>query len=101
MAPQSRLKPGDRVRALLSDGVSSALVVWVKSIARATTQAGTRRRDQDPSSHLRHPSRERLARFEREARILASLNHPHIGAIYGLEDADGIPALGARAHRRA
>ena len=35
----------------------------------------------------------RLARFEREARLLASLNHPHIGAIYGLEDADGVPAL--------
>jgi serine/threonine-protein kinase len=36
---------------------------------------------------------DRLARFEREARLLASLNHPHIGAIYGLEDVDGIPAL--------
>jgi serine/threonine protein kinase len=36
---------------------------------------------------------ERLARFEREARVLASLNHPHIGAIYGLEDVDGVPAL--------
>jgi serine/threonine protein kinase/Tol biopolymer transport system component len=36
---------------------------------------------------------ERLARFEREAKILAALNHPHIGAIYGLERVDGVPAL--------
>ena len=36
---------------------------------------------------------ERLARFEREARMLAALNHPHIGAIFGLEDAEGTPAL--------
>jgi Tol biopolymer transport system component len=36
---------------------------------------------------------ERLARFEREARMLAALNHPHIGAIYGLEESGGMPAL--------
>jgi serine/threonine protein kinase/Tol biopolymer transport system component len=36
---------------------------------------------------------ERLARFEREARMLAALNHPHVGAIYGVEDADGLRAL--------
>ena len=36
---------------------------------------------------------DRLARFEREARMLASLNHPHIGAIYGFEESDGAPAL--------
>jgi serine/threonine-protein kinase len=32
---------------------------------------------------------ERMARFEREAKLLASLNHPNIGGIYGLEQADG------------
>ena len=32
---------------------------------------------------------ERLARFEREARLLASFNHPRIAGIYGLEDIDG------------
>src|SRR5215467_3084949 len=29
---------------------------------------------------------DRMARFEREAKVLASLNHPHIAAIYGVEE---------------
>ena len=36
---------------------------------------------------------DRLARFEREAKVLASLNHPNIGHIYGLEEAAGQKAL--------
>ncbi len=36
---------------------------------------------------------ERLARFEREAKVLASLNHPNIGAIYGFHEANGIRFL--------
>src|ERR1035438_3878183 len=41
-----------------------------------------------PNAMARDP--ERLARFEREAKVLASLNHPNIATIYGLEEsADG------------
>ena len=35
----------------------------------------------------------RLARFQHEARVLASLNHPNIAHIHGLEDSSGLPAL--------
>jgi serine/threonine protein kinase/tetratricopeptide (TPR) repeat protein len=40
-----------------------------------------------PEEFSREPAR--LARFEREARMLAALNHPGVAAIYGLEEADG------------
>ena len=36
---------------------------------------------------------ERLARFKREAQVLAALNHPHIASIYGLEESQGARAL--------
>src|SRR5215510_6097318 len=36
---------------------------------------------------------DRLARFQREAEVLASLNHPHIAGIYGLEESEGVSAL--------
>ncbi len=36
---------------------------------------------------------ERLARFQREAEVLASLNHPNIAQIHGLEESEGIKAL--------
>ena len=41
-----------------------------------------------PEIFTAHP--ERLARFQREATVLASLNHPNIAAIYGLEESSGI-----------
>ena len=49
---------------------------------------------------------ERLARFKREAQLLASLNHPNIAAIYGLDDeddimmAEGILGIGASSRKR-
>ena len=40
-----------------------------------------------------HQDAERVARFKREAQVLASLNHPNIAAIYGLADSTGELAL--------
>src|SRR5262249_23743644 len=44
-----------------------------------------------PPAFATHP--DRLARFKREAQVLASLNHPNIAGIHGFEDSSGIHAL--------
>ena len=65
---------------------------WVRSIAPPT-----RKLKRQVAVKILRPSLaadpDRLARLQREAEVLASLNHPPIAAIYGLEDADGVKAL--------
>ncbi len=44
-----------------------------------------------PEEFTQHP--QKLARFEREARLLAALNHPGIATLHGLEESEGKPFL--------
>ena len=70
-----------------------------RGLPRTRHEARSRRRDQDPARQLRALTPNALARFAREAQILASLNHPHIAQIYGLERAGGHAVARAGAGR--
>jgi serine/threonine-protein kinase len=61
-------------------------------VARASYVAQARR-CADGAAGALAADPERLARFSREAQVLASLSHPHIAQIYGLENVDGMKAL--------
>ena len=81
-----------RCSGLYRSGRCSASVGWARSTARTTRRLGAKSRSKSCRRRSRREP-ERRARFEREARMLATLNHPHIGAIYGVEEADGVRGL--------
>src|SRR5258708_9551859 len=70
----------------------SARGVWAMSFARAIQSWIATVAIKALPEAFGHAA-DRLARFQREAKTLASLNHPNIGAIYGLEESGGISAL--------
>jgi eukaryotic-like serine/threonine-protein kinase len=85
LAPGTRIGPY-QVTALLGEGGMGK--VW------RAHHTGLKRDDALkvlPDAFASDP--DRLARFQREAQVLASLNHPNIAHVYGLEKADGVQAL--------
>ena len=85
LAPGTRLGHYD-VTSLLGEGGMGQ--VWQATDTQLNRQVALKIL---PDAFADDP--DRLARFTREAQILASLNHPNIAAIYGIEEAEGTRAL--------
>ncbi len=85
LSPGTRLGHYD-VTALLGEGGMGQ--VWQATDTQLNRQVALKIL---PDAFADDP--DRLARFTREAQILASLNHPNIAAIYGIEEAEGTRAL--------
>ena len=85
LAPGVRLGPYAIVSALGAGGMGE---VWRARDTKLGREVAIKTL---PEAFAADP--DRRARFEREAKLLASLNHPNIGTIHGLEDADGTTAL--------
>ena len=85
LIPGTRLGPYEIVSALGAGGMGE---VWRARDTKLGREVAIKAL---PEVFAADP--DRRARFEREAKLLASLNHPNIGTIHGLEDADGTTAL--------
>jgi len=85
MGPGARLGPYEIVSAIGAGGMGEVFRARDTKLGRDVAIKVL------PSSLTTDP--ERLARFTREAQVLASLNHPNIAAIYHVEDTDGSPAI--------
>jgi Tol biopolymer transport system component len=85
LAPGTRLGPYEIVSPLGAGGMGE---VYRAADARLAREVALKVL---PAAFARDA--ERMARFAREAKILASLNHPNIASVYGLEDAAGVRAL--------
>src|SRR5262249_24810667 len=85
MSPGSRLGPYEIVSPLGAGGMGE---VWRARDARLGRNVAIKVLPETFAS-----DKERLSRFRREAQVLASLNHPHIAAIYGLEESGETKAL--------
>ena len=85
LGPGTRLGPYEIVAAIGAGGMGEVYRAVDTSLGRQVAIKVI------PDTFANDP--DRLARFEREAKTLASLNHPHIGQIYGLERSGGTPAI--------
>src|SRR5258705_3233375 len=85
LGPGTRLGPYEIVSALGAGGMGEVYLAIDTALGRQVAIKIL------PDAFAADP--ERLARFEREAKTLASLNHPHIAAIYGFEKSAGMHAL--------
>jgi len=85
LTPGIRVGPYEIVAPLGSGGMGDVYRARDARLQRDVAIKGL------PAAFAQSP--ERLARFEREARLLASLNHPNIAGIFGLEEAGGTPCL--------
>ncbi len=81
MGRRMKLGPFEVLRELGRGGMG---VVYLATDTRLDRQVAIKALPEHLSSEA-----DRLARFQREAKVLASLNHPNIGAIHGLEEANG------------